>query len=102
MKRKCLAVGIILLFVGTSLIPLCSGNVKNQDLQQEDDPLTNTYVANDIEISMVLIKRTVTTSMHYLIVNHCPGGIVGLIFLGDMNRSLRSMILMISVRLPGG
>ena len=49
MKRKWLAIGIILLFVGTCAIPLSSGNVKNQGLQQEGDSLTNTYVANDVD-----------------------------------------------------
>jgi hypothetical protein len=45
MKRKWLAIGIILLFVGTCVIPLSSGNVKNQDFQ--DDPLLNVDITQN-------------------------------------------------------
>ena len=47
--KKGLVIGIILLFVGTSLVPAISGNVKNQGLQQPDGLFKNKFVANDVD-----------------------------------------------------
>jgi hypothetical protein len=47
--KKGLVVTIIFLFVGTSIIPTISGNVKNQDLR--NGALTHTYVSKDSDVS---------------------------------------------------
>ena len=45
--RKGVVIAVIVLFASLSIIPTISGNVKDRELRQEDDRLTNTYVAND-------------------------------------------------------
>ena len=45
--KKCLVLGIVILFVGVSVLPTISGNVKDRGLQQDDEHLTNTYINGD-------------------------------------------------------
>ena len=45
--KKFFVLGIIILFVGASVLPSISGNVRNQDLQQDNNQLNDIYIADN-------------------------------------------------------
>jgi hypothetical protein len=47
--KKGLVIGILILFIGLSIIPTISGNIKDLGLQHKNNQLINTYIADDLD-----------------------------------------------------